>query len=188
MTKFAWGDEGQGMRLRLNRGHHVMVLSALFLFMLLIPRLKASSEVDIEGAGKLIQTGRYEEAIDYLEKTRKGDPTNHEALLLLGRAYREIGKCKKAVEVYKKALTVNPTDSRALIGTGICYGNMGMKLEAVSVFEKVVEGEPNNALAHFYLGVAYERVRSMNKAWEQYETLKTLDRKLAEKLYKVIFW
>ena len=68
----------------------------------------------------------------------------------------------------------------------------GMRLDkysmAIEAFKRVVENSPDHAQAHFQLGVCYEHKNWIGEAWEQHEILKTLDKKLADKLYHIIFW
>ncbi|MBW2108987.1 MAG: tetratricopeptide repeat protein [Deltaproteobacteria bacterium] len=176
------------MKRQLNTRLSILIIFTMFFVVPCLWSSRAFSGDSLQEATELLESGRNEEAISSLEKHIKENPSDYEALMLLGEAYSGTGKYKKALNAYRMALRITPGESKALIGVAICYGGMGMKFEAIEILEQVVEGDPKNATAHYYLGVAYERVRSINKAWEQYQVLKNLDKKLADKLYKVIFW
>ncbi len=57
---------------------------------------------------------------------------------------------------------------------------------AIEVFKKVIEINPKHAQAHYELGVSYDRTNHLTYAFEQYKILKTLDERLADKLYHII--
>jgi hypothetical protein len=59
---------------------------------------------------------------------------------------------------------------------------MRRPLDAVSVLTKATSLEPRHAHAHFGLGMAYRVVGRRDDALREYETLKSLDAKLAEQL------
>lgn len=67
----------------------------------------------------LMDSQRYQEAIDAYRKSLELDPKNVDAMVDMGTCYRNIGQPKKAVEEYKKALAVNPDHINAHRNLGV---------------------------------------------------------------------
>lgn len=143
---------------------------------------------NFDSAEKLFQAGEYKRAIDHLEKVTERDPSNTKAWVLMGDSYRHLGKEKRAIKAYEKAIENDPLQKEALLGMGISYLNLRKHPDAIAVLQHLVEIDPTNAQAHFFLGVSYESIRSIGLAFEEYKILKTLDEKLADQLYHIIFW
>lgn len=163
-------------------------LLALFVLSIVIPLGQAWPDENLDAAKELFYAKDYKKAVDHFKKATKKDPSNTEAWLLLGHSYRFLGKDKKAIKAYEMALENDPKQKEALLGAGICYINLRKRPQAIAVLKHLVESDPSNALAHFYLGVSYEGINRMSLAWEEYKILKTLDKKLADELYHIIFW
>ncbi|MGD8982513.1 MAG: tetratricopeptide repeat protein [Desulfobacteraceae bacterium] len=164
------------------------VLSVLFVLSIFILPGQALPNENLEAAEKLFNGQEYKKAVKHLEKVTKEDPSNTRAWVLMGDSYRSWGKYKQAIKSYDKAIGLDASQKEALMGMGMSYGNMRKHGQAIVPLKHLVEIDPSNALAHFYLGVSYEALRSMNRAWEEYEILKSLDKELADKLYHIIFW
>jgi Tfp pilus assembly protein PilF len=164
------------------------VLSIMFFLSIFIPPGQSLPNENLDAAEKLFNAQEYKEAVKYLKKVTKEDPSNTKAWVLMGDCYRHWGKDKKAVKAYEMAVGQDSAQKEALMGMGMSYGNMNKYGQAIVVLKHLVEIDPSNALAHFYLGVSYEALRSMSLAWEEYKILKTLDKDLADKLYHIIFW
>lgn len=164
------------------------VLSVLIAVSIFIPLGQTWPDENLDAAKELFYAKNYKEAVDHLKKATKKDPSNTGAWLLLGDSYRFLGKEKKAIKAYEMAIENDPSQKEALLGAGICYLNLRKRPQAIAVLKHLVETDPSNALAHFYLGVSYEGINRMSLAWEEYKILKTLDKKLADELYQIIFW
>lgn len=149
---------------------------------------QASANEDLEAAERWFESHEYREAIRHLRKVIKKEPSNTRAWFLLGDSYRYLEKQKKAIKAYRTTIGLHPSHKGALLGLGISYAASGQHPEAIVVLTRLTEIDPSNASAHFYLGVSYEAVRSIGLAFEQYKTLKPLDKKLADRLYHIIFW
>jgi Tfp pilus assembly protein PilF len=178
--KKQWKKENQ----RMKRS----VLTVLFVLSIIISTGQALPNENLDAAEKLFKAQEYKKALKQLKEVTKEDPSNTRAWVLMGDSYSSWGKHKQAIKAYEKAIGLDPSQKEALMGMGMSYGNMNKYAEAIVPLKHLVEIDPSNALAHFYLGVSYEALRSMNRAWEQYKILKTLDKELADKLYHIIFW
>lgn len=110
------------------------------------------------------------------------------AWVLMGDCYSKLEKNRRAIKAYEEAVKIDPSHEQALFALGVSYAKLEKRSGAVAAFKRVVEINPSHAEAHFSLGVLYEAQGSMSQAWEEYKVLKTLDEKLADKLYHIIFW
>jgi tetratricopeptide (TPR) repeat protein len=62
-----------------------------------------------------------------------------------------------------------------------------MYKEASGAFKQVVRIKPDHAEAHFFLGLSYLFFHDRVSALEEYKILKTLDPKLANELFNLIY-
>ncbi|MBU4186133.1 MAG: tetratricopeptide repeat protein [Proteobacteria bacterium] len=90
------------------------------------------------------------------------------------------------MKAYEQALRIDSENEEALFGLGINYSRMRSHSNAIEAYKKVIEINPKHAQAHFELGVSYDRTNHLSYAFEQYKILKTLDERLADKLYHII--
>lgn len=65
----------------------------------------------------------YADAVHWLERSIRGDPTDPEAWYFLGRSHMQQGNFAEAERNFRRALALNPVDSKAL-------DNLGLSLEA----------------------------------------------------------
>jgi len=100
----------------------------------------------------LLQNGRIEEAVPYLESMVKADPNNVELLFNLGIAYSELGQYDEAVIRLKKAVQLQPSHAHAWTGIGVAYQRMGKPELALEPAQKAVEADPTDGYSHRNLG------------------------------------
>jgi tetratricopeptide (TPR) repeat protein len=72
----------------------------------------------------LLQVGKPNEAISYLERAHDLNPHDASAVLGLGRAYTKSGDLLKARISYSAAVGLNPENPRAWLGLGSTYMNL----------------------------------------------------------------
>lgn len=77
----------------------------------------ATSEQLAEQGRVTYNQGRYQEAIELMEKALKMDNTNTKALYFLGRAYQRLGDNEKAREYYNKIINDFPESERVAEAT-----------------------------------------------------------------------
>jgi tetratricopeptide (TPR) repeat protein len=130
--------------------------------------------------------GKYKEAIEIFLQVLKIDPDNVQAHSNLGAAYVGSGKYKKAIEAFLQTLRIDPDNALVHYNLGIAYGVLGKYKEAAEAFKQVIRINPDDADAHLNLGIAYLSLNDRSSALGQYKILKSLDPKLAKKLFSVI--
>ena len=82
------------------------------------------------------------EALEWLERARKGNPTSLQPPLLLSRYYLGSGDTKKAVELALEAHNMEPENPEALDALGLAQLTAGEKNAAVTTFSKLVSAQP----------------------------------------------
>jgi predicted Zn-dependent protease len=91
--------------------------------------------------------------------------------------YFDAGEFKKAVGLLKEVTKEEPSNTKAWILLGNSYTGLEKNKNAIKAYERE---------AHYELGVSYDRTNHLTYAFEQYKILKTLDERLADKLYHII--
>ncbi|MBK6594161.1 MAG: tetratricopeptide repeat protein [Burkholderiales bacterium] len=109
----------------------------------------------------MLQSGRLEEALPYLESLTKSAPANSAVLYNLGICYSELGQFDEAVIRLKRAVQLDPAHAHAWVGIGSAYFRMRKPELALDAFEKAVALDPNDGYTRRNLGgilIAFERV------------------------------
>ena len=127
-----------------------------------------------------------EKAIKYFEAVLKIDPDYADAHLGLGVANGMLGRYDEAEVAYKQAIRLNPDDSDPYFGLGALYFDMERYTEAAEALKQAIRINPNDAMVHYFLGLAYLLSGDTGSAHDEYEILKELDSKIANKLYNRI--
>jgi tetratricopeptide (TPR) repeat protein len=131
-------------------------------------------------------SNRYHEAIEAYKQSLQMNPDRMEAYLNLGVVYYKVGKYSDAIEILKQALSVNPYVLPAYNKLGTAYIIRGAYAMAIDTFRKAAEIGPNDPTAHFNLGIAYFLSGDKSAAFEEYVTLKDIDKERADILRDII--
>lgn len=105
--------------------------------------------------------GRYEEAINYLEKFEATDTANQaKKLQELGYAHFKLQHNDDAIAAYTKVLEMDPRRLPAIKGLGnVYYENTKEYKEAIRYFERAMQQDEANSKAYYYkLGWLYNDV------------------------------
>jgi tetratricopeptide (TPR) repeat protein len=168
-----------------NRMSRKIAISLISIFIFILTNQAPAGE-NFESAKKLFNADGYKEAIRLLKKVTKDEPSNAEAWVLLGDCYARLGKNKNAIRAYKKVIGINPEHADAIFRLGVNYTRLGNHSNAIEAYKEVIRIQPEHAEAYFYLGMSYDSIGRIGDAFEHYKILKTLDKNLADKLYKII--
>lgn len=133
--------------------------------------------------GKL---GMYKESVEVLKQAVKLEPDFADAYYNLGVAYGKLGLYREGIEAGKQAVVLKPDFADAYYNLGIAYEKSASYTEAATAFQKVLKYRPDYAEAHYNLGIVYLLLNDKGAALEKYKALKTLDPKLANKLFSLI--
>lgn len=99
----------------------------------------------IELGNLLMDTSRFDEAIDAYQHALELDPKNVDVRVDMGTCYRNIGKYDAAVEEYRKAIKINSRHLYAHRNLGVVLAfDIGDKKQAVKEFEEYLRLSPNS--------------------------------------------
>ena len=102
------------------------------------------------------RSGKFEEAVEFLQRVVLLEPGFPEVHNFLGLAYYKTGKISEAETEFKKVIELRPDYVEGYVNLGHRYTSRNQADEAIKVYEKAVKlktGEPDvyNNLALFYL-------------------------------------
>lgn len=92
----------------------------------------------------MLQSGRIQEAVPYLEALAKADANSVPVLYNLGIAYSELGQLDEAIIRLKKAVQLDPTHAHAWSGIGVAYQRMRKPEQALEALRHAVEADPSD--------------------------------------------
>ncbi len=122
--------------------------------------------------------GRVEEATQaFLQAAKQGVPDSH---ALLGILYREQGNAAAAEQEFRQAEQINPNNAQVLLELGKIALARGQLSSALTRLSRAVALMPGNSPAHYQLGLAYSRLGQKDKASQQFDLSRELDRQQAE--------
>jgi tetratricopeptide (TPR) repeat protein len=113
------------------------------------------SEALIEAGDKLVDEGKWSEAIDAYQQATRVDPQNADAYVRLGDAYMGAAKWAEALVAYKKAVALAPQSVDAQYALGDAYNTMRMHGDAFAPLVKAIQLDPTFAEAYYGIGYAY---------------------------------
>jgi Flp pilus assembly protein TadD len=104
----------------------------------------------------------------------------------LGNAYTGLKRYNEAADALKQATAIEPNNAAAHFNLGLTLYTGGRYSEAIQAYKEVIRLRPNLAAGHFNLALAYFAINNRAAAMAEYETLKALDAKMADQLYRQI--
>ena len=129
----------------------------------------------IQESEKLIQTGRFDEAIGLLTELLADDPGDLSALLNVGIAYTENGENDKAIRALEYYTVRDSTNAEAWEALGCAYLRKQEYGTAETYLTRARETDPENASVLRNLSVLYSRTERGEKSFELLQTAHTLD-------------
>lgn len=98
-----------------------------------------SKNQDLAAGAKLIESGKYAEAVPLLQKAAAAEPKSADVYNLLGYSHRQLGDRASALDFYLKALELKPEHRGANEYLGELYLEMG-ELEKAEQRLDVLDG------------------------------------------------
>jgi adenylate cyclase len=120
-------------------------------------------------------TGRYEKAIEYLEKGRDVSDGDVICTVVLASTYDLIGKNDTAEKLLVENIVRSPHDWNAYDGYGYFLTKSGRYEDAIKNYNKVLEFTPNNSVALDNIGINYFYLSQFDKAAKAFESAAELD-------------
>lgn len=112
----------------------------------------------------LMQTDRFDEAIDTCRKALDLDPQFAEAYLNIGLAYRRKRKMDEAIEAFRNAIIFDSKYSLAYRELGLTYFARGEFVAAGAALEECLKLDKDDAWGHLYLALCLQHMRDDRKA------------------------
>ena len=99
-----------------------------------------------------LQTGKYDVAVDLINKAIQFNPGNSIYYNNLGNAFKDRGNLAEAISCFQKALEIKPDFAEAYYNLGNVFKVQGNLVEAVSSYQRALEFKPDSAEAYYNLG------------------------------------
>jgi tetratricopeptide (TPR) repeat protein len=129
------------------------------------PSQSARSDTDFAEARRLLQQGRYDEAVSQLSDLAVKNPAMKGLSFELGTAYYQKGDYVKAIDPFKRVLTEDPENKEAIQLLGLSYYLSGRPAEAIPQLEKAQAWYPRaNVDASYILGLCYIQTKDYPQA------------------------
>ncbi|MGC1483556.1 MAG: tetratricopeptide repeat protein [Candidatus Acidiferrum sp.] len=129
------------------------------------PAQSQQTSGEFDEARRLLQQGRYDDAIGALHQVETTHPSMKGLSHELGAAYYKKSDYVNAIASLKKALEENPGDSEAEQLLGLSYYLSGRPAEAIPALEKVQTWYPSaNVDASYILGICYIQTKDYPNA------------------------
>lgn len=142
-----------------------LVLAVVSLTLLTANSSAQQTDSPFAAARRLLEQGKFAEAIDSLNALAKSEPELKGLSRELGMAYYRKGDYLNAVLNFQRALKENPDDSEATQLTGLSLYLAGKPAEAIPYLEKVQSWYPSaNVDASYILGVSYIQTKNYPQA------------------------
>ena len=100
--------------------------------------------------------GRYDEALDDLNRAIELDPSRAWAIAYRGESYRLTGRYDEALDDLNRAIELDPSHAAVIASRGQTYQAMERYDEALAEYNRAVELDPSNAWAFISRGSIYE--------------------------------
>lgn len=120
--------------------------------------------------GRLLHLkGRYQEAIEQLERAASMDASYSEVYRTLAWACEGMGDLKRSLAWTRKALSVNPHSEETILLQGIIYSDLNNMPQSINAFMRCLEIKPDYGRAHYSLARAYQKMGRFKEALPRYE-------------------
>ena len=103
-----------------------------------------SSSLDYDYVNSLIDQGRYDAVLSYLEKLSLESPNDIDILFYQGYVLDEIGRYDEALNYYDQVLWYAPKDIETLYNKAVTLENLGKYDEALEYYDRVLEVDSND--------------------------------------------
>ncbi len=124
--------------------------------------------------GIYMKIGKYDEALEHINKALEIDPQNYRAYYNLALLYQRTGKPRQAMDALNQSIRI-ANFSKALFSRGIMLQQNNQPKEALQDFKNVIIQEPENAKAYFLKGKSHETLGNLNAAMDAYNTAISLN-------------
>jgi len=119
--------------------------------------------------------GRYDEAIEVLERAMAQDSVVVEAVELLGIAYLQLNQRDKAIAMLERARIQAPGRWQTHYRLGLAHERLGTDSAAVAAFRRALELAPDEPMPYLHLARIHERAGQQQAAVEALRRFEALE-------------
>jgi len=167
--------------IRVRLGDTAKVEIKLKSFESLVPQSAKSSS---QGS-KLLDAGKYEEAVEKFTESISEDQSNPVSYYYRGVSLEKRGNIDKALEDYQKSIELKPDFILPISRTGIIYARQGNYEKAIKFYKKAVELGDQDTTIHYNYGVCLLNLRNSEEAKDIFERLLSLDENYSDAYYQL---
>lgn len=142
------------------------VLIALWLLPGVVQGQPADLEQATKQARRLLDEGKFAEAIPLLVELRKAAPENTSLAMTIGQAYANTGEFQKAILEYDAVRRRLPNFKPAVVSLATLYLNLGRGREGVALLSEFVARNPGDADTRTMLASVYQAQGDLSRANE----------------------
>jgi Flp pilus assembly protein TadD len=95
-------------------------------------------------ASLAMESGKKDEAAQFLREAVIKDPSNIPARLDLGKILFETGRIPESIQTTEEILKIQPDNPDALYNLGAIYGNLGQDNKAVELWGRLISSSPQS--------------------------------------------
>lgn len=128
-----------------------------------------------EAAMDLFERGRYDKALEHIEKAITAQPKNADFHSTKGVFYHKMNNLTGAIEEYRKAVELQPKHTFSRFNLGLIFMKIGRVQEAIREWEAVVRVNPRDVDAIFNIAVALAQIGRRRESIPFYEKVLQLD-------------
>ncbi len=125
----------------------------------------------------LIEQGKVEEGLVFLDKAIEIDPWLIEAYSSLGEGYYNLGDYEKAAYYWEKEIEKAPENKLTYFMLADAYEKLGEHQKAIDVLSRLLHRDPESILALYELKEMYEKIGNEEKAKEMEEKIASMEPK-----------
>ncbi len=115
------------------------------------------------------QLGKYDAAVELMERAVALNPCQAAYRSNLGEAYRQAGKPERAAEHFKAAIALDPKMANAHTNLAALYLAQERYAEALQAVQAGIPFMPDNAVAQRFMGDALVKLKRYDEALQAYE-------------------
>jgi tetratricopeptide (TPR) repeat protein len=115
------------------------------------------------------QTGRKQEAAEFLSRALSANPSSADACYNHGVALGELKRHAEALESYERAIALKPDYADAYYNRGVALSELDRPAEALQSYERAIALKPDSAEAYNNRGIVLGSLQRHADAAESYE-------------------
>jgi len=127
--------------------------------------------------------GKYSESLKYLNQSLEIEKGNSETKIFISMNYLALKRFNDSAKVMEEVTKEYPNSYEGFYSLGLAYIGLNNYAKAETAFRRASEINPGIADVHYQLGFCLDKLKKWNELRQEYDTLVTLNEKLAQKLW-----